>query len=77
MAEAYERDRCGKLYKGYDTFAPAYQYKNHRIRIMSYEKETDCWPKTLDLCPICMREIINTLSKTDAEDSLKNFMSND
>lgn len=62
MAEAYECDRCGNLYKKYDDFAPPYRYKDHVIKIMSYENENDCWPKALDLCPICMREIINTLT---------------
>ena len=65
MANAYECDRCGKLYKAYDTFAPVYRCKDHGIRIMSYEKENDCWPKTLDLCQICMREIINALERKD------------
>lgn len=65
MANAYECDRCGKLYKEYDTFAPAYQYKRHGIRIMSYERKTEFLPKELDLCPICMREIINTLDRKD------------
>lgn len=61
MANAYECDRCGKLYKEYDDFAPFFQYKGHGIRIMSYEKETDCWPNKIDLCPVCMKEMINAL----------------
>lgn len=65
MANAYECDRCGKLYKWYDTFTPAYQYKKQGIRVMSYERETDCWPKVLDLCPVCMKEIINMLERKD------------
>lgn len=65
MAEAYECDRCGKLYKGYDTFAPAYRCKKLGIRIMGYERENDCWPEIWDLCPDCMKKIINMLERKE------------
>lgn len=65
MAEAYECDRCGKLYKGYDIFALAYQCKKQAIKIYGYEKENDCWPHVWDLCPVCRIEIINMLERKD------------
>lgn len=65
MAEAYECDRCGGLYKSYDDLAPLYQYKSFGIRIMMLEKVSDNWPKKMDLCPNCMREIIIALKRKD------------
>lgn len=65
MAEAYECDRCGKFYKSYDDLAPLYQYKGFGIKIVMLEKASDYWPKKMDLCPICMREMINTLERKD------------